>query len=117
MDNVTKATHLLTTISNSGPSKLNNLVVNDLKALLTHSDPEGKEQKGNKAELLARVKILESVKGALGICESSKNPNPPASAPSDPVLFFSALGEVENVIPPSKVSTSDVLRSDANVTT
>jgi hypothetical protein len=117
VDNVNKATHLLTTISNSGPSKLNSLVVNDLKALLTHSDPEGKEQKGNKAELLARVKILESVQGALAIYESSKNPNPPASAPSDPVLFFSALGEVENFIPHSEVSTSVVLTSDANLTT
>jgi hypothetical protein len=117
VDNVTKATHLLTTISNSGPSKLNNLVVNDLKALPTHNDPEEKEQKGNKAELLARVQILESVKDALAIYESSKNPNPPASAPSDPVLFFSDLGEVENFIPPSEVSTSAVLPSDANLTT
>ncbi len=84
---------------------------------MNHNDLEGKEQKCNKAELLARVKILESVKGALAIYESSKSPNPPASAPNDPVLFFNALGEVENFIPPSKVSTSVVLPSDADLTT
>jgi hypothetical protein len=39
-------------------------------------NPEGGEQKGNKAELLARVKNMESAKVVMATSETNKNPNP-----------------------------------------
>lgn len=71
-----KAPHLLTTLGDSGSSIRNGLRIADLKALLTHNDPEGGEPKGNKAELLARVKMRNSVKAALMTYELDKTPSP-----------------------------------------
>ena len=94
VDSVTKGAHLLTTIGNNGPSILNGLLVGDLKALLTHNDPENGEPKGNKAELLSRVKMLDSVKIAMATYESTKNQTQPP--PNDPRDTCCPLGAPED---------------------
>ena len=54
-----------------------------------HHSLQGEEQKGNKAELLARVKSLQSVKVAMATYEANKNSNPSLrSEPLPPLTAF-----------------------------
>ena len=84
-DLVAKGIEVLQQLREEGTTSVfNSLKVEDLKALLQHSDPQGPIPKGSKADLKKRVEQLPIVKAAIREF-NSRNPRPaPAATPAAP---------------------------------
>lgn len=81
---MTKASALLAHIAQGGEPTIKAMGCEDLKALLTNSNPQGPAPKGAKAALQQQVKELPSVRDALARFAASPPPPPPPRQPPPP---------------------------------